>query len=124
MPRVTPRHRARILIVEDDRLIREALADLLADEDYEVVEAANGERARAICLSSALPDIILLDLLMPVMDGWEFAAWKAGEPRLARIPICVMTACGPRVPIPKEAAALVGKPIELEVLLEAIRRLC
>src|SRR5690348_10220063 len=64
--------RQRILLIEDDRGIREVLKCILEDEGYSVVVADNGQRGLEILRSSPTPDIIVLDLRMPVMDGWEF----------------------------------------------------
>ena len=61
-----------ILVVEDHEFAREALAMLLSDAGYGVVEAADGREALATLSKGARPDLILLDLVMPVMDGWEF----------------------------------------------------
>jgi CheY-like chemotaxis protein len=86
---------ANILIVEDDRAIRDVMAEVLVDHSYEVDVAANGQQALEICCSTPTPDLILLDLLMPVMDGLEFARLKRSDPILSRVPVCVMTASGP-----------------------------
>src|SRR4051812_43701724 len=116
------RHRY-VLIVDDDRSIREALSELLADEGYDVRAAEDGQRALEICRSPPAPDVILLDLAMPVMDGLEFARVKAAEPLLSRIPICVMTASGPGAPLPREAAVVLRKPLDGDALIAAIEQL-
>ena len=113
-----------VLIVDDDQSIREALADLLADEGYDVEVAGDGQRALEICRSAPAPDLILLDLAMPVMDGLEFARVQATDPSISQIPVCVMTASGPEVDLPPEAAAVLRKPLDLDELLAAIERLC
>src|SRR5688500_6613495 len=81
---------ALVLIVDDDSAIRGVLADLLQDEGYSTVEVENGEAALAF-LDGGAADVILLDMRMPVMNGWQFAAAyreRAGP----RAPIIVMTA--------------------------------
>jgi CheY-like chemotaxis protein len=113
-----------VLIVDDDRSIREALADLLTDEGYDVEVAGDGQRALEICRSTPAPDVILLDLAMPVMDGLEFARVKATEPSISQIPVCVMTASGPEAALPPDAAAVLRKPLDADELLAAIKRLC
>jgi CheY-like chemotaxis protein len=113
-----------VLIVDDDRYIREALTELLVDEGYDVKAAEDGQRALEICRSEPAPDLILLDLAMPVMDGLEFARVKAAEPSLSRIPICVMTASGPGAPLPKEASVVLRKPLDPDELMAAIKQLC
>ena len=113
-----------VLIVDDDRSIREALADLLGDEGYEVKVAGDGQQALEICRSAPAPDLILLDLAMPVMDGLEFARVKAADPSLSAIPVCVMTASGPEAALPPEAVAVLRKPLDADELLAVIKRLC
>jgi CheY-like chemotaxis protein len=113
-----------VLIVDDDRAIREALAELLEDEGYTVRLAANGREGLEFCASLPLPDLILLDLSMPVMDGFEFAQRKQNDPTLAAIPVCVMTAAAPSSPTPTGISALLRKPLDLDDLLVAIGELC
>jgi len=113
-----------VLIVDDDRFIREALAELLADEGYDVKAAEDGVRALEICRTHPAPDLILLDLAMPVMDGLEFARVKAAEPALSQIPICVMTASGPGATVPREAAVVLRKPLDTDELIATIKQLC
>lgn len=114
-----------ILIVEDHSMLREALAELLRMDGYRTVEAANGEEALAILRSSARSDLILLDLMMPVMDGWKFLDMQRKDSILAAIPVVVMSA----VPAftPPEGASIVGtvqKPYELSSLMPFVERYC
>lgn len=82
-----------ILIVDDDVEIREALADLLSDGGYSVLAASNGLDALKLLRSlSAPPAMILLDLMMPVMDGYEFLEAQRGDPTLSSIPVAVISA--------------------------------
>src|SRR4051794_32625764 len=78
---------ARVLVVEDDASIRDALAQLLASEGYAVDTSENGARALDRLRSAAAPDVIVLDLRMPVMDGWQFRAEQRRDPDLASIPV-------------------------------------
>jgi len=116
-----------ILIVEDDGDIREDLADILRNEGYEVLTASNGQEACDRLRSpSALPDLILLDLMMPIMDGWQFRAEQLKDASLAQIPVIVLSGA---VDVRKEAAALgaagyASKPFKLDVLLSMIRQSC
>lgn len=114
----------RILIVEDDSAIRETLVMLLSSEGYAVQGAANGEVALSVLKRDAAFGMILLDLLMPTMNGWEFRAIQSADPALSGIPVVVMTA-NPR-PIPEElkAHAILSKPIDLDALLKTAERIC
>jgi CheY-like chemotaxis protein len=118
----------RILVVEDDTAIRETIAELLEDEGFEVECAANGADALARLDASATPAVILLDLQMPVMDGWAFRETQRRDPRYATIPTVVVTASYGTDP--KAAAAelapagFLAKPFDLDRLLSTIRAFC
>jgi CheY-like chemotaxis protein len=111
----------QILVVDDDENIRQIVRILLSDEGYEVLEASNGQAALEL-LGGVQPELILLDLRMPVMDGWEFAQRYSLMPgKHAPIIACVAaldatTACE-GVP----AVAILSKPFDLDDLLEAVR---
>jgi CheY-like chemotaxis protein len=88
-----PEERADILIVEDDEDLRKALEDILSSEGYAVAIAKNGEVALELLRSSAhSPKLILLDLMMPDMDGWEFLTRIDSDSRLHSIPVALMSA--------------------------------
>ena len=109
---------AKILVVEDDDDIRDSLKELLEEEGYRVDTAANGEQALGR-LSGEPPHLILLDLMMPVMDGWEFQKQLRQIPCFARVPIIVISASKfSREPL--NAAAFIPKPLDAGVLLETI----
>ncbi|HUP56953.1 MAG TPA: response regulator [Bdellovibrionota bacterium] len=115
--------RASILVVDDDEAIREGLETLLVDEGYEVHSAENGQVALELLRSGKRPSLVLLDLMMPVMDGREFCAMCALDAELAAIPIILFTAGS----ITPEIAALpvnekLRKPADIDVLLETVRR--
>jgi len=116
-----------ILLVEDDGDIREDLADILRDQGYEVVTTANGQEACDwLRTAGTLPHCILLDLMMPIMDGWHFRAEQLKDVALARIPVVILSGAGD---VRKEAAALgvagyVMKPFKLDALLSVVRRMC
>ncbi len=114
---------ARILLVEDDAGIRESVAEALESEGYRVSSAANGSDALA-WLAREVPDVLLVDLVMPVMSGGELLARVKADPRLAGIPAILMTAAMPTAQSPIPAAdATLPKPFELEALLEVVGRL-
>src|SRR5207248_348981 len=87
---------AGVLIVEDDASSREGLADALRAESYTVATARNGREAFAYLRSQGRPNLILLDLDMPEMDGWEFRDRQLRNPALASIPVVLMTEDGDR----------------------------
>ena len=113
-----------VLIVDDDIDIRETITVVLEDEGYLVVSAANGEEALKYLRAgvTALPQLILLDLMMPVMDGFEFRAEQQKDPALATIPVVVITASGSAKERAKSMRvdAMIQKPIALDTLLATI----
>lgn len=116
----------RVLVIEDDRDIREALAAILLGEGYDAGQASNGAEALALLSRDPLPDVILLDLTMPVMDGWKFREEQRKDPRLSEIPVMVLSADG-RVADKAarlQASAHMSKPIELTAFLAMVERLC
>lgn len=115
---------ARILIVDDEAFIRLYLEEVLADEGHEVLSAANGAEALRLLREGPRPDLILLDLMMPVMNGWEFRGAQATEPDLAGIPVVILSGAGD---VQAEArrlgvAAFVTKPFLPANLLQAIQQ--
>lgn len=115
----------RILIAEDDPDIREALAQVLENEGYQVSTAADGAQALALLRQGPKPSLIILDLMMPVMNGWQFREEQLRDPELAKIPVLVITAyTGAEAKAAAAGAAgLLRKPIELQSLLDAVERL-
>ncbi len=116
-----------ILLVEDDADIRAMIAQLLELEGYRVRVSANGVDGLQILRGSEgdeKPGLILLDLMMPVMNGWQFRAEQARDPSLEEIPVVVMSGDGrvteeaPTV----RAASFLKKPVDLDVLLETINK--
>lgn len=110
----------RILIVDDDENLREELAELLRTEGFEVVEAGDGAAALDSLRSGTLPRVILLDLMMPVMDGWEFRREIQQDPALSKIPIVVMTAAGQRGTNFADIGEVLHKPFDFDALLDAV----
>jgi len=113
----------RILVVEDDAFTRETLTTLLAIEGFTVTGAANGQEALDQLRAGAAPDLILLDLMMPVKDGWQFRREQAEDPALASIPVVVVSAACDvgRKAASIGAAGFLQKPVEPRVLLAAVR---
>lgn len=125
--RLTVKSPRRILVVEDDPGIRESLGEVLEDLGFEVACASNGAEALARLAVERPPDLIVLDLMMPVMDGWTFRACQRSDPRLAAVPVIVVSASDARAS--SRAAVLAGdaflaKPFELDRFVEEVHRLC
>jgi len=116
---------ARILLVEDDPGLRDALAEVLSERGYVVSCAADGLAALAELAELPAPSVILLDLAMPVMDGWTFRAEQRRDPRLADIPTIVLSAsldADPRSLDGLDPAAMLSKPFDLDRLLDTVER--
>jgi CheY-like chemotaxis protein len=115
-----------VLVVEDDSDIRESVVEILADEGYDVSAAGDGRQALELLRSSApRPDLILLDLMMPVMNGFQFREEQLKDPELARIPVLVVTAdANARAKAEAlGAAGFVQKPLKIQPLLDIIEEL-
>jgi CheY-like chemotaxis protein len=113
-----------VLVVDDDPDIRESLREVLEDEGYEVACVGNGREALDhLKASQPRPCVILLDLMMPVMDGWQFRREQKQDADIAEIPLVVITATGKR-PVLIDAAELVMKPLDLSQLFAAVERYC
>lgn len=118
-------HRPVVLVVEDDEGIRDAIAWLLEDEGFTVRLAANGlEAMNFIAEAETSPALIVLDLMMPVMDGWTFCRVRQGVRALMAIPVLVMSASpmvGSREPLC--ADAVISKPLDTDKLAALANRL-
>jgi CheY-like chemotaxis protein len=112
-----------ILVVDDDPDIRDSLREVLEDEGYTVNTVGNGREALDYLHRAPRPCVILLDLMMPVMDGWQFRREQKQDAAIANIPLIVITATGKR-PVLIDADELVMKPLDLSRLFEAIERYC
>ena len=115
-----------ILVIEDDAATRDAVSLALEDEGYSVTGVTNGQEALQHLRRTAPPNLILLDLMMPVIDGWEFRRQQVQDPALQSIPVIVVSA---HAGVPQKAAALgaaeyLSKPIDFDKLLEAVQRYC
>ena len=114
----------RVLVVDDDEAIRDLLDDVLELEGYESRCAPDGEAALAVA-ADWTPDVIVLDLMMPKMDGWQFREAQRGVPHLRDVPVLVVSASQRARDAYHElgAAAVVAKPFDLDELIGAIDRL-
>lgn len=121
-----PRPRGPILVVEDEADLRALMVGLLEGDGYEAVGASNGEEALALLRAGTVrPCLILLDLMMPRMDGWAFRAAQRRDPALAPIPVVVVTGYGSQLETrPLGAVATVAKPFNLDALLEIVATHC
>ncbi len=115
-----------ILIVEDDIDVRESLTEALNDFGYATRAVHNGAEALAELRAGAKPVVILLDLMMPIMDGREFRDRQREDPELSGIPVIVLSANAIAPPLAEEMRALrcLQKPVKLADLLSAVADAC
>jgi len=118
----TPPRKARILVVEDHESARAALTKLLSSTGYDVVEAPNGSDALAQLAKGPRPDLIVLDLMMPVMDGWEFMKRQRRDWHLCTIPTIVVTGIASHDPrcLEMPVVRMLAKPYTGDQLMAAI----
>ena len=109
-----------VLIVEDDPDVREAMAMLLGLKGYEVREASDGQSALAT-MHEQPPAAVILDLTMPIMDGWTVRKHMKADPQLANVPVIVVSGVADVGPELRECAVL-RKPVDSERLLTELRR--
>jgi CheY-like chemotaxis protein len=113
-----------VLIVEDDEDLREMMAQLLTLEGFDAATVANGREALDYLNRSTKPELILLDLMMPVMDGWEFRRQQKADPALAPVPVIVLSALDQSRAANVDAAAFLKKPLDFDRLLALVRTYC
>lgn len=113
-----------VLIVDDDARIRALMARLLETSGYSAVEAADGKEALAK-MRQRRPCVILLDLQMPIMDGWEFRRQQLADPELADVPVICVTGFYDSSDLFRSSGVkCFTKPVQLSTLLHAIRETC
>lgn len=130
--KTTPRDSRRtdpitVMVVDDERDPRESVCEWLTAKGYAVVPARDGADAlrQLRAADGHKPDVILLDLMMPVMNGWQFRKAQSNDPELSKIPVVVVTAAGAREQIPAiDADAWLAKPVDFDRLLATIDPLC
>jgi CheY-like chemotaxis protein len=114
----------RVLVVEDEAAVRGMFRQILVEAGHEVREAGNGREALEVLDAGWRPDLILLDLLMPVMNGWQLRAAQRERPDLRDIPVVLVSGSPPRVqPIEAKALQVAGslrKPVRADVLLRTV----
>jgi CheY-like chemotaxis protein len=116
-----------VLVVEDDLIIRSSIVQILTEEGYDAQGVSNGKEALDYLRhAKRLPCVIILDLMMPIMDGWQFRAQQINDPVLQKIPVVVVTADGNAQQKAKilNAQGWVKKPVEISTLLKAVEQLC
>ena len=117
--------KATILVIDDDDDIRAVLAMVLDEAGFRVVTAANGREALEHLREDPQPDVILLDLMMPEMDGYQFRAEQQRDPALRAIPTLIVTAGTVTSRVEALGAeAILRKPVSLRRLVDTIRRFC
>lgn len=114
---------ASILVVEDEKAIQEVLKAALEMEGYKVFTADNGKEGIELLPNMPTPCLILLDLMMPVMNGWEFAEALSKDMTLATIPVVIVTAFGERAKM-VPSKGILKKPIDLDALLFTVKQWC
>ncbi|HXW07522.1 MAG TPA: response regulator [Vicinamibacterales bacterium] len=115
---------ATVLLVEDNEDVREMMSVALELAGIRVIAAANGRDALHVLETGTELCLILLDLMMPVMDGWQFRAILSKDPRRAQIPIVVVSAMTAEMALRMGATAYLPKPVDLDRLLEIVSSHC
>jgi CheY-like chemotaxis protein len=116
------KRRATVLVVDDDPDIRDSIAELLSEHGYVVIEAADGQLAFDYLAVNPPPACVVLDLWMPVMDGWTLAA-EVVRGRLPSVPILVITAANALLSYPVQPRYVLRKPFNIEHLLTLVAEL-
>jgi len=110
-----------VLVVDDDEAFREALFDALTDQGYPTECVGNGAEALTWLHGHSLPCVILLDLMMPVMNGWDFLAAQRKDAAIAEVPVVVLSASH----VNNDAVAKrLAKPVDLKELISTISQYC
>ena len=113
-----------VLIVEDDPDTREMLTSFLQLEGFQTETASNGREALDRLTGGVDADVIVLDLMMPIMDGWQFRRRQIEDARLAKIPTIVVSAAGRDRMAQISADAYLAKPIDMDELLSRLTQFC
>lgn len=113
-----------VLIVDDDADIRDTLSDILTLRGYAVATAANGAEALRYLRSQPRPCLILLDLMMPMLDGWDFRMAQLADEQIASVPVAVISGTPPESKRMPSADAYLRKPLELSSVLDVVAHYC
>jgi CheY-like chemotaxis protein len=114
-----------VLIVEDDEVIRETLAQILQDHSYHVTTAQHGRDALEKMASMPCPCLLLMDLMMPIMNGWELLTELRRDERWSRLPVIILSAGGEANDLLQDPyVRFLKKPLRMASLLEAVRTSC
>ena len=114
-----------VLLVEDDDFIRQEISEALRDEGYRVVTAAHGREALQALSDGVVPSVVLLDLMMPVMNGWEFLKAFKREEKYACVPVVILSAFADRATIiGGDAISVLRKPVNLSSLFNVLGAQC
>jgi CheY-like chemotaxis protein len=122
--RQAPRASCPVLIVEDDEDLRDMMAQMLNIEGFTAASVANGQEALDYLHRAPKPHVILLDLMMPVMDGWEFRRQQQADPDIAPVPVIVLSALDQARAGITDATAFLKKPLDFDRLLNLVRYHC
>lgn len=113
----------KILIIEDDSDIRMSLRQILELEEMNAIVADNGQQGLDQLNTHSDVQVVLLDMMMPIMDGWEFLKRMRSNEKWAHIPVIAISAAGLKASS-VNANVFLKKPLDLDLLLDTIRRLC
>jgi len=118
-----------ILVIEDNNDIRDTVEDVLRTEGYNVYSVCNGREALLALKKIQGPTLILLDMMMPLMNGWEFLEAQKADAKFANLPVVVVSALGPEAALIKDsevvnARAYIRKPIDLNTLMNVVQAYC
>jgi CheY-like chemotaxis protein len=114
----------QILVIEDESAVSKAIQDVLEIQGYEVCVAGNGAEALELLKKSGtLPCLILLDLMMPRMNGWEFLDIQKADPELSKIPVVICSAYKESATAIKPSAVII-KPVQRNTLLQTVQSFC
>ena len=113
--------RSRVLVVDDDIDTLNSMNEILQSEGFDTVCAQDGQQAWELMQRAPGPDLVVLDLMMPKMDGWTFRMHQRRDPKLATIPVVVVSGFTANV-IDESAEAIFAKPIDLPAFIEAVKR--
>lgn len=112
-----------VLVIDDDEDVRASIQDALTLKGYEVVAVENGAEAQSLMSGERTPCVVLLDLVMPVMDGWQFLSWIRLHPVHSAIPVVVVSAHASTHP-PAGSTGLLRKPFAFHDLYNVVAQHC